>query len=203
LILRVELPAPAVFRPQVLIRERRLRVVVTPPVPGVAGSGVEVPPVVLHVLAVVRLGAGQPEDTLLEDRITAVPQREAETEPLLDVAEAGQAVLTPPVSPGPRMVMRQVIPGLTVRAVVFPDRPPLPLADIRPPQVPGTGLAQPILEMPEPVDPFAFRACRRRAVAVLPALADRHHCLPSLDTSLPAAISANIPYGRAPLGEPR
>ena len=53
LVLRVELAPPAVLGDQVVVRERRLRVVVAPAVPGVAGHGVEVPPVLLDVLAVV------------------------------------------------------------------------------------------------------------------------------------------------------
>ena len=100
LVLGVLLAASAVFRPQVLVGERRLRVVVAPAVPGVAGQGVQVPPVLLDVLAVVRLRAGQPERALLQDRVTAVPQRQPQAQPLLDVAEPGQAVLAPPVGPG-------------------------------------------------------------------------------------------------------
>ena len=142
---------------QVLVRERVLRVVVAPPVPGMAGDGVQVPPVLLDVLAVVTLRAGQPERALLQDRVPPVPQRQPQAQPLLDIAEPGQPVLPPPVSPGPRMIMRQVIPRVPVRAVVLPDRPPLPLADIRPPPVPLPALPQPILQPPEPVHPLTFR----------------------------------------------
>ena len=54
----------------------RLRVVVAPAVPRVARQRVEVPPVLLGVLAVVALVAGEPEDPLLQDRVAAVPERE-------------------------------------------------------------------------------------------------------------------------------
>ena len=152
-------PAPGgVDVDQVLVRERALRVVVAPPVPGVAGDRVQVPPVLLDVLAVVALRAGQPERPLLDDRVPPVPQRQPQAQPLLDVAEPGQPVLPPPVGPGPRLIMRQVIPRVAVRAVVLPDRAPLPLADIRPPPVPLPGLAQPVLQPPEPVHPLTFRA---------------------------------------------
>ena len=160
LVLGVELAPPAVFRPEVLVGERRLRVVVAPAVPGVAGQRVQVPPVLLDVLAVVRLGPGQPEGALLEYRIAAVPQRQPQAQPLLDVAEPGQAVLAPAVGPRARMVVRQVVPGLTVRAVVLANRPPLALAHVRPPQVPLTGLPQAVLKPPEPGHPVTFSAHR-------------------------------------------
>ena len=151
------LPAPAVLRTQVLVRERALRVVVAPPVPGVARHGVEVPPVLLDVLAVVALAAGQPESALLEDRVAPVPQRQRQAQPLLDVAEPGQPVLAPPVGPGPGVVVRQVAPRLAVGAVVLPDRAPLPLAEVRTPQVPVAAWRRPLSSLPNlgpaPVQP--------------------------------------------------
>jgi len=158
LILRLQ-PAPRrVHRDQLLIRERGLRVVVAPPVPGVAGDRVQVPPALLDVLAVVALRAGQPEGPLLQDRVAAVPQRQGQAQPLLDVAEPGQAVLAPPVGPGPGVIVRQVVPRIPVGAVVLPHRAPLPLADVRPPPVPVAGLPQPVLELPESRHPVPLGA---------------------------------------------
>ena len=148
----------AVTRPvrvdEVLIGERALRVVITPPVPRVARQRVQVPPVLLHVLAVVALRPGQPERPLLEDRVLAVPQGQPQAQPLLHIAEPGQPILPPAVGPGPRVIMRQVIPRLAVRAVVLAHRAPLPLADIRSPLVPLARLAQPVLQPPEPIHPI-------------------------------------------------
>ena len=149
-------PAPAgVGVDQVLVGVRALRVVVAPPVPSVAGNGVQVPPVLLDVLAVVALRAGQPERALLQDRVPPVPQRQPQAQPLLDVAEPGQAVLTPPVRPGPGMIMRQVIPRVTIGTVILPDRPPLPLAHVRPPPIPVAALcaARPPAARTQPPDP--------------------------------------------------
>ena len=157
LIFRVVLAAPAVFRPEFLIGKRQLRVMVTPTIPGMAGHGVEIPPIFLDILTVVPLRTSQPESALLQYRVTAVPQRQPQAQALLDVAEAGQAILAPPVGAGTCMVMRQVAPGLTVRAVVLADRAPLALAHVRPPQVPVAGLAETVLEPPEPGYPFTFR----------------------------------------------
>jgi hypothetical protein len=107
---------------QVLVRERLLRIVVTPPVPRVAGQGVQVPPVLLDVLAVIALRAGQPERTFLQDRVAPVPQRQAQAQPLVDIAESGQAVLPPPVGPRSRVIVGQVIPCVAVGAVVLNTR---------------------------------------------------------------------------------
>ena len=52
----------------------------------------------------------EPEGPLLQDRVAAVPQDQAQAEPLLDVAEPGQPVLAPPVGPGPRVIVRQAWP---------------------------------------------------------------------------------------------
>ena len=161
LVLRIELAPPSVLPAQIFVRELCLRIVVAPPVPGVAGHGVEVPPVLLDVLAVVRLGARQSEGALLEDRVAPVPQRQAEAQPLLDVGEPGETVLSPPVRPGPGVVVREVCPCLAVGAVVLADGAPLPLADVRPPEVPVACLAQPVLELPEPARPFPLSSHRR------------------------------------------
>src|SRR4029450_7311191 len=44
-------------------------------------------------------------------------------------------------------------PGVAVGAVVLPHRAPLPFAQVRTPEIPVAGLAQPILQPPERFDP--------------------------------------------------
>ena len=158
LIFGLQPAARPVLVDEVFIGERGLRIVIPPPVPRMARNRVQVPPVVLDVLAVIALRPGQPERPLLQDRIPAVPQRQAQAQPLLHIAEPGQAILAPPVSARPGVIMRQVIPRLAIRAVVLAHRPPLSLADIRPPPVPLPGLAQPVLHPPEPSHPIPFSA---------------------------------------------
>src|SRR5262249_53619457 len=53
------------------------------------------------------------------------------------VRDAGQAVLTPAIGTRPRLVMAEVIPGVATLAVVLTDGPPLPLAQVRSPFLPG------------------------------------------------------------------
>ena len=108
---------------------------------------VQVPPVLLGVLAVVAAVAAEAEHPLLEDRVLAVPQRQREAERLPVVADARHAVLVPPVGSGPRVVVREVVPGRAVLAVVLPYRPPRPLGQIGTPcapvLLPGVGLGEP------------------------------------------------------------
>ena len=141
--------APGVLGDEVVVGVGALRVVIAPPVPRVARHRVQVPPVLLDVLAVIALLAGKPERPLLEDRVAPVPQRQRQAQPLLDVAEPGEPVLAPAVGAGAGVIVRQVIPGPAVRAVILPDRAPLPLADVGSPPVPVAGLKQAVLEVPE------------------------------------------------------
>jgi hypothetical protein len=69
--------------------------------------GVQVPPVLLDVLAVVALVTGEAEGTLLEDRVAAVPERERQAQQLVLVADAAEPVLAPAVRPRSRVVVRK------------------------------------------------------------------------------------------------
>src|SRR5207302_3440105 len=102
--------------------------------------GIDVPPLLLDVLAVVALRAGEAEQPFLEDRVGAVPECKREAPGLMVVADAGEAVLAPAVGPRPGGVVRDVVPGRAAVAVVLADGSPLPLADVRTPPAPGDGL---------------------------------------------------------------
>ena len=99
---------------------------------------VEVEVVLLHVLAVIAFAVGQAEQPLLENRILAVPEGEGEAEPLLVVGDAGQAVFAPAIGARARLIVGEIIPGVAAFAVVFADRAPLALAEVRPPFFPGS-----------------------------------------------------------------
>ena len=157
LVLWLEPVTRGVGGDQIVVRELALRVVVPPAVPGVTGQRVEVPPVLLDVLAVVALRPGQPEGALLEDGIAPVPQGQPQAQPLLDVAEAGQPVLAPPVGPGPGVIVREVVPRRAVDAVVLANGPPLALRQVRAPQVPVAGLPEALLQRPETLNALSLR----------------------------------------------
>src|SRR3954447_9018611 len=97
LVFRFELAAASVLREEIRVRELALRIVVAPAVPRMARQRVEVPPVLLRVLAVIALIAGKPEEPLLQHRFPPIPEGERETEQPLDVGEAGEPVLAPAV----------------------------------------------------------------------------------------------------------
>src|SRR5215831_7064533 len=101
-----------------------------------AGDGIEVIVQFLDVLAVVSLSIGKPKQTLLENRITAVPERKRQAEKLLVVGKPGQAVLPPAIGVAARLVVGQIIPRGAARAVVLAHCPPLPLAQIGAPLAP-------------------------------------------------------------------
>ena len=133
--------APAVVD-ELPVGELALRVVVAPVQQGVAGQALEVPPVVLGVLPVVALRAGQAEHPLLEDGVLAVPQRDPEAELVPEVGDAGHAVLVPPVRPRAGVVVGEGAPGVAVGGVVLAHRAPGALAEVGPPLVPGVGAEQ-------------------------------------------------------------
>ncbi len=78
----------------------------------------------------VGLAVRQAKHAFLEDGIFAIPQSYAETQQLPVIADTGQPVFAPVISSGPRLVMREVVPGIAVLAVVFADSSPLPLAKV-------------------------------------------------------------------------
>ena len=89
--------AASVLRDEVGVRKGALRVLVEPPHPRVRRGGVERPPVLLDVLAVVALRVREAEQPLFQDRVVAVPQREREAEVQPSVADPAEPVLAPPV----------------------------------------------------------------------------------------------------------
>ena len=145
LVLTLLLAAAGVLVDELLVGVRGLRVVVAPPQPGVAGQAVHEPPVLLHVLAVVALGTGQPEHPLLEDRVDAVPQRQPEAQLVPDVGEPRHPVLVPAVRARAGVVVRERAPRVAVVAVVLAHRAPRALGEVRAPLVPGVGVEQVVL----------------------------------------------------------
>ena len=58
---------------------------------------VEVEVIFFDVFAVVPFAIGEPEETFLEDRVFAVPERERKAQPLLVVGDPGKAVFAPTI----------------------------------------------------------------------------------------------------------
>src|SRR3954449_4946813 len=101
-----------------------------------ARQPVDVPPVLLDVLAVVPLRPGQPEHPLLQDRVVPVPERERQAELVADVRDPGHAVLVPAVRARAGVIVREGTPGVTALRVVLAHGAPRALAQIGAPLVP-------------------------------------------------------------------
>src|SRR5215475_7609953 len=100
------------------------------------GRAIDVEVILFDILTVVAFAVRQAEQTLLEDRILAVPQTDAQAEPLLVIADPGKTILSPVIRTGSGLVVAEIVPGITIRAVVLAHRPPLPFAQVRPPLSP-------------------------------------------------------------------
>jgi len=104
-----------------------VRVFVQKPHVGMSRRRVEIKIVLLHVFAVIPFVARESEKTLFEDRIFTVPEGEGKTDVLMSIRDPGYAVLAPTISAAPRMLMGQIVPGVSICAVVLAHGAPLAL----------------------------------------------------------------------------
>src|SRR6516225_9953086 len=107
---------------------------------------VEIVIIFFDILAVIALGIGQSEEALLQDRVLSVPQGNSKAQPVVVVAETGQAILAPVIGAGAGLIVGEVVPRIPVLAVVLPDRAPLSFAEIRPPLLPRRPLLARLVE---------------------------------------------------------
>src|SRR5215469_18840646 len=98
---------------------------------------VEIEVVFLDVLTMVSFTVGETEEAFLQNGIFPVPQRHGEAELLLVVADARQSVFAPAIRAGTSLIVREVVPGIAVAAVVLANRAPLPFAQVWSPLFPG------------------------------------------------------------------
>ena len=119
-----------VFFDELRVGKRAMRILVEHLHVRVRRQVVEVEVVLLNVLAVVALVSGKPEEALFENRIFAVPQRERKAEVLVEVGDAGNAVFAPAVRARASMIVRQILPGASLAAVILANRAPLALAEV-------------------------------------------------------------------------
>ena len=100
------------------------------------GCRVLIKVILLHVLAVIALVSREAKESFFKDRIAAVPQRESEADHLVAVGDAADAVFAPAVGTRARMVVREIFPSGAAGTVVFANRSPLALGEIRSPALP-------------------------------------------------------------------
>ncbi len=134
--LGLEPAARRIAAQELLVRVRALRVLVEHSLVRTRWQRILEPVELLHVLAMVALGVREAEEPFLQDRVGTIPQCHRQAEHLLAVAEAADAVLSPPVCAAARMVVREVVPRGPICAVVLAHRAPLAVADVRTPSPP-------------------------------------------------------------------
>ncbi len=152
-------PPPVLFH-QLFIGKGRLRILIERLHVGMRGRRIQVVIAFLHVLPVVALGVGQSEQSLLQNRVAAVPQRDGEAQPAFAVADAQQTILAPSINAAARVVVREIFPASPVRRIILANRAPLPRGKIRAPSLPVLLAA---LVFGEPVE---FRRHERPAGAI-------------------------------------
>ena len=172
--------APLVLLQQAGIGELRLRILVEHLHVGVRGRVVQVEVVLLDVLAVVALVGAEAEETLLENGIALVPQRQGQADLLVAVADAGQAVLVPAIDAGAGVLEGKVLPGFAVAAVVLAHGAPGALGEVRPPALPVD------LALARFLQPDLFRGHRVEA----------RQCTPlAMDFAKPARVAESLTQG--------
>ena len=111
---------------QVIIRKGCLRVLVQVLHVRTRWCAVQVEVILLDVLTVVTLAVGQAKETILEGRVLLIPRAQQ----LLFVTDACKAILAPVIRPGPGVVMSEVLPGISILAVVLTNCSTLPLTEV-------------------------------------------------------------------------
>ena len=142
-ILEIVMAAFAVLGHQLGIGERRLGILVKHFHEAVGRSAVQIEIIFFDILAVISLGAGQPEHAFLEDRIASVPQRQGKTDILVAIADPGDTVFAPAEGPAAGVVVGKLIPGIAIGAVIFTHGSPGAFAEAGPPFFP-IGLTLPV-----------------------------------------------------------
>ena len=104
---------------------------------GMRRRGVEVVVELFDILTVIPFSVGQTEQPLLKDRVAPVPQCQCKAQPLLAIRKSCDAVFPPAIRATARMIVREVLPRIAVRTVVFADRAPLSLRQVRAPGLPS------------------------------------------------------------------
>ena len=106
--------APSACGDQVIVGEGCLWILVQVLHVRVRRRAVEVEVILFDILAVVAFAVRQPEETLLEYWILAIPQTHAEAEQLFVIADTGKTIFAPVIGAGASLVVAEVIPGISI-----------------------------------------------------------------------------------------
>ena len=135
-VLRLAVVAAAILSREIGVGKLALRILVECLAVGMGRRRVEKVIEFLDVFAVVALVAAEAEEPLLEQRVAAVPERQAETEPAEPVAEPQQPVFAPAVDAAVGVFEWKRRPCVSIGRVVFANGAPLTGRQIGAPQFP-------------------------------------------------------------------
>ena len=130
-----------VFGNEVGVGKDLLRILVEQAHEGMRRQVVDVEVVVFHVLAMIALERSDAEEPLLQVVVVAVPESRGEAEHLVAVAEPRDTVLAPAEGATAGVVIVRRGPGVAVGRVVFANRAPAAIGDVRAPSPPAEGVA--------------------------------------------------------------
>ena len=97
LILRVMSIALAIFLYELMVGEGGLGIFIEILHVGMGGGRVEVEVIFFNVLPMIAFIAGEAKEPFFQDRITAIPERQGKTQPLVVIGDASETVLTPAI----------------------------------------------------------------------------------------------------------
>src|SRR5437879_11809462 len=99
-------------------------------------SAIQIVVIFFDILTMVTFFACQSKESLFKDRVTSVPEGQRKTHLLMAITDTAKSILSPTEGLRTRVVMRKVIPGCAIGAVVFTHRSPGPFTQISSPHLP-------------------------------------------------------------------
>src|SRR5262249_10652619 len=90
----------------------------------------------LTVFTVIAFAIGKAKKAFLQNRVPSVPESQGQTEALMIVAEAGDAIFTPTIGTTARLVMAEIIPGGSIGTIILANSSPFAFAQVGSPEPP-------------------------------------------------------------------
>src|SRR5215831_14843275 len=97
---------------------------------------IQIEVVLLNVFAVVALAIGESKKAFFQNRVCSIPKSEGKAQRLLIIANASESVFSPTIGARASLIVREIIPSISVSAVIFANGSPLTFAEIGPPFFP-------------------------------------------------------------------
>src|SRR5205823_1305314 len=97
---------------------------------GMRRRGIQIVINFLYILTMIAFIVGESKISFLDDGIFFIPESQCKAKQLFMITNAGNAFLSPPVAFASCFVVANVIPGVSIGAIVFPNGSPLAVAEV-------------------------------------------------------------------------